>query len=130
MDSPIGDDSRFMEISNSSTYEEIFCCIKGTLICGNRVVRNHSLFFSFGILKVNLPIRVLNLWLNFQTSLATFFLISFSSVIHCDSKLGFLNCAISAFLISFNVLGYTSSWTSFMYHPNVQSLNVVISWFL
>jgi hypothetical protein len=61
LDSPIGDDSSFMEIFNASSYEAIFCCIRGTLICGKRAVISDSLFYSSGILKVNLPIRVLNL---------------------------------------------------------------------
>jgi hypothetical protein len=84
-------------------------------MCGINIVMNHSLFYLSGICKVNCPIRVLNLWLNSQTGSDTFFLVSFTYVIHCDSDLGFLKSAINTFLISFRGLGFASPWTSFMY---------------
>jgi hypothetical protein len=49
LDSPIGDDSSFIAISNASTYEGIFYYIRGNLMCGKRVAMNHYLFCSFGI---------------------------------------------------------------------------------
>jgi hypothetical protein len=95
LDSPIGDDSSFMAISNASAYEAIFYCIRGTLMCGRRETMNYSLLCSSGIWKVNQPIKVLNLWSNSHTGSTTFCLISFISVIHCGSDLGFLNSPIS-----------------------------------
>ena len=115
LDSPIGVDSSFMAVSKDFARDAIFCCIRGTLMCGNSVVMNHFLNFSSGILKVNRLVSVLNHWSNSQTGSATFCLISFSSIIHYDSDLGFLNSAINAFLISFSGLGCASPWTSFMY---------------
>jgi hypothetical protein len=57
---------------------------------GNNAAMNHALLCSLGIWKVNMPVRVLNLWSNSQTGYATFCLISFIFVIHCDSRLMFL----------------------------------------
>ena len=91
---------------------------------------NHSLFYSSGIWKVNQLVKVLNLWSNSQTGLANIFLISFSSVIHCDSDLGFLNSVINAFLIWFSGLGCECPWTSFMYQLSARSLRVVLNWVL
>ena len=34
--------SIFIAISNASTYEATFCCISGTLMCGNSETMNHS----------------------------------------------------------------------------------------
>jgi hypothetical protein len=119
-----------MAISNAYAYKEIFFCIRGTLICGKREVMNYSLFFSSGNLKFSRPIRFLNLWSNSQTGSATFCLISFSSIIHFDSELGFLNSEINAFLISLSGLGCASPWTSFLYQLNARSLSVVLNWFL
>jgi hypothetical protein len=61
LDSPIGVDSSFMAISRAFACDAIFYCIRGNLMCGKREAMNHSLFFSSGILKVNRPVRVLNL---------------------------------------------------------------------
>jgi hypothetical protein len=96
-------------------------------MCGKSAMMNHSFFYSSGIWKVNRPIRVLNLWSNSQTSSTTFCLIAFSSVIHCDFDLGFLNSEISEFLISFKGLGCASPWISFMYQLSVRSLSVVLN---
>jgi len=128
LDYPIGVVSIFIVISNASAYKEIFWCIRGTLMCGKRASMNHYLFYSSRIWKVNRPVKGLNLWSNSQTGSTTFSLISFSSIIHWDSNLHFLNSAINVFLISPNVLGYASPWTSFMYQLSAWSLRVVLKW--
>ena len=127
LDSPIGVDSSFMAISSASAYEEIFCYIWGTLMCGKREIMNHSLLFSSWIWKLKWPIKVLNLWSNSHTGSTILCLISFISVMHYDSNLGFLNSTISEVLMVFNGLG-VSPWTNFMYHLSAWSLRVVLNW--
>jgi hypothetical protein len=88
---------------------------------------NHSLFCLSEIGKLNRPVKVLNLRSKSQTGSATLCLIHFSSVMHCDSELGFLNSALNVVLISFNGLGYIVPLTNFMYQLSARSLKVVLN---
>jgi hypothetical protein len=72
-------------------------------MCGKREEMNHSLFYLSGIRKIKWPVKFLNLLSNSQIGSATLFLIYFIYVIYCDSNLGFLNSAIKAVLMSFNI---------------------------
>ena len=92
------------------------------------MVRGHSIRLESE--KIKRPVKVLNLWSNSQIGSTTLFLISFSSVMHCEFELGFLNYAINMFLISFSGLGYATPWTNCMYQLSAQSLRVVLNWSL
>ena len=100
--SPISKASSFIAISNALAWVAILCCVKGNLICSSSVAMNHSLCCSGGILKLTWPINTLNHWSNSHTNSIVVCLVSFSSVIQCDSNFEFLNYDTNAFLISSN----------------------------
>jgi len=97
---------------------------------GSSAAINHSLCCFGGIQKGNWSTRVLNHWPKSHTDSVAFWLISFNSVIHCDSILGFLNSTTIACLICANVLVYLVGavlWY-FIHHIRARSLNVVVNY--
>lgn len=121
--SPIGDASNFMAISKATAYNIILCCVNGTLICGNSAAINHSMCCASDIGKYTCPISTWNLWSKSQVDLSFNYLISFSSIMHCDPDFGFLNSAIRAVWIGLSVLGCPPE--NFINQFKARSLNVV-----
>ena len=74
-------------------------------------------------LKITWSIRALNFWSKSHTNSVGNCLMSLSSVMHCDSDLGFLNSLIMAVLTYMSVLGCTVVY--FIYHVRALSLSVV-----
>ena len=91
---PIGEDFNFISISRAYVCDIILCYIKKVQICGIKEAINHSLCCTFEIWKLTLAINVLNLWAKSQKDSIGSFLISFISVIHCDSSFILLNSSI------------------------------------
>ena len=76
--------------------------------------------------NVTWSINTLNRWSKSKLDSPTLCLISFSSIIHYDSDLGFLNSLKRATWISPRVLALPSK--NFMYQFNARSLKVVTIW--
>ena len=90
------------------------------------LLRNHSLCCSGTNSKMTWSIRDLNFWSKFHTDSVGSCLMSLSSVIHCDSDLGFLNSLIIAVLTYTSVLA--GAVVYFIYHVKALSLSVVTNW--
>ena len=88
---------------------------------------NHSRCCCAGNSKFTCPSNVLNLWSKSHIDSCGSCLISFSSVMHCDSDLGFLNCFFNSSLISFIVFGCCALDENFINHVRDLSLNVVVN---
>ena len=95
-------------------------------MCGNNATMNHSWCCCSAMSKLTISKRILILWLNSHTICIGFCFISFSSVIHCDSNLGFLNSLINTVLTCTRVLAYLLEY--FINQFNALSLNVVVNY--
>ena len=91
----------------------------------NNAAINHSWCCCAGNSKWTCPSSVLNLWSKSHTDSCGICFISFSSVMHCDSDLGFLNSFFNSFLISWMVFGCYVIVENFINHVRDLSLNVV-----
>ena len=94
---------------------------------GNSATTNHSWCCCGGNSKFTCLGNVLNLWSKSHTDSCCIYLISFNSVIHCDSNLSFLNSFFSSSLISWIVLGYCALVENFINQVRALSLKVVVN---
>ena len=93
---------------------------------GSSAAINHSLCCSGANSKLTWSIRALNFWSKSHTDSDGSCLMSLSSVIHCDSDLGFLKSFIMAILTWTSVLGTAEVY--FIYHVKARSLSVVTNY--
>ena len=126
---PAGVASSLMEISNAFDCVVTLCRVRGILIWGKSPAINHSRCCASGIWHVMRFINTLNRWSKSHADFSGICLISFISVIHCDSDFGFWNSLSNAYLISTSDLSCPGGVVAlnFMYHVKALSLNVVSS---
>jgi len=123
----MGDASSYVEIFSASAWVTILYYVKGKCMCDNNPAINNSLCCTSGIWNDNRSFSTLNIWSKSQTNSFIIFLISFISVMHYDSDLGFWNSFNSNWFTSTHVLVCLACvvFWYFMYHNSTHSMKVV-----